>query len=1034
MGHEHFGIAMNGAIEDPPRFETGELLAQRYRVVSRLGRGGMGEVYEVEDLELGTRVALKTVASANDSDPEAMRLFKREVLLARRVTHPSICRTFDISYHCAGGHRVAFLTMELLVGESLAARIQRQQRLPTNEALCVIEQVAAALDAAHTAGVVHGDLKSANIMIARTPEGGERSVVTDFGCARLHLKPVSEGAADATESIRGTPAYMAPEQVAGKPCGPSADLYALGIVAFEMITGTVPFRAASPMATAMQRLYFEPPRPGSLAPDLDPRWDSAILRCLDRNPDARPASGAAVVQLLCGEATAPRCRAAFPQSVTPFIGREQELEEVASLVRTSRLVTLTGAGGCGKTRLALELARGSQEASEENAWFVDLAPLTGSADVAHETALTMGLREQPGEEPAQTIIDFLQSRTALILFDNCEHVVARAAELVQRILSSTRGVRVLATSRQVLGAAGESVYPLSPLAVPSRDASRLEEIRDAAAVRLFEERARAANPVFALTDRTAATVAQICRQLDGIPLALELAAAKIRTVALAEILRRLRDRFHLLRGGGVGTREHHQTLHATIQWSHDHLSPPEAVLFRRLAVFSGGFTLEAVEAVCSGLGLDEHDVLELLTGLVDKSLVVFDPVECRYRLLETIRALSTEHLCAADESIPVAAKHQAFFLRFARDAQEHLGTEDESGWLDRLETEHDNLRAALRHDESADGPERALDLAGTLIPFWETRGYLREAREILSAAVSRAAPAGSGALRARALSGLGIFEFFLGDYPSAQQHFEESLGIRRSLDDPSAVGASLNNLALVAHVRGQYEAAQTLHEEGLTIQRQVGTDRDVAISLANLGDAQRLLGDTQAARVTLDAALEILRRLGDRRREAGVMTNLALVASAQGNLEEAWRLLDQSLAIRRELGDRWGIALTCLNLGELCLDRSDTTGASAYLVDSLTTAREIGANEPLVDGLQLAARFAASKGDPTAAARLLAAAHQLRERMGLPTAPSAHAQQDRIIASARLELGEDNLEACRAAGRGMDLGTAVALALESCRG
>jgi predicted ATPase/class 3 adenylate cyclase/Tfp pilus assembly protein PilF len=820
----------------------------------------------------------------------------------------------------------------------------------------------------------------------------------------------------------------------------------------------------------------------------------------------------------------------LPQQLTSFIGREREIEELRALLDGSaetsspRLVTLLGPGGCGKTRLALQVAADLLDAYRDGVWQVELAALTDPTLVPQAVASAVGVREEPGRPLSATLIEYFQPRQLLLVLDNCEHLVAASAALVHELLRTCPRLRVLATSREVLGVPGEMGWRVPSLSLPEErkgSAQRpvpgarsgpgtghralgTESLMACEAPRLFIERARSSQPQFALTEENARAVVQICRRLDGLPLAIELAAARVRLLPVEQIAARLDDRFRLLSAGSRTLLPRQQTLRALIDWSYDLLSEPERAFWRRLSVFAGGFMLEAAEAVCSdevdssqltvdsgkenlsslstvNCQLSTFEILDLLTSLVDKSLVLAEEpsaeswdvdVEPRYRLLETIRQYGAELLQDAAEETALRERHAAYYLRFAEEAETHLRGAEQRAWLERLETEHANLRAALAWWTEQGKTEAGLRMAGALWRFWTVRGYLAEGRARLAELLTRAPSASEDAaspVRAKALHGAGALAWSQGDYPAARAFYQESLTVWRELGDHRGAAASLSNLGTVATEQGDYEAALSLYEESLAIYRELQDPRGIALSLNNMGLISYHRGDDARARELYEESLQIKRTLGDEHGIANSLTNLGHVAARQGDHAAARALYEESLERRRELGDRGGIALTLRELGNVAYCSGDLAAAQAFYEESLeieqelgnrrgiATAlgslgmvalshgehaqartlyqeslglyREVGDQSEIAECLEGLAGVAGAQGEAVRAARLFGAADALREAVGVPREPADPTGVARHLAAARAALGEAAFDAAWAEGRGMALEEAVGEAL-----
>jgi predicted ATPase/class 3 adenylate cyclase/Tfp pilus assembly protein PilF len=673
----------------------------------------------------------------------------------------------------------------------------------------------------------------------------------------------------------------------------------------------------------------------------------------------------------------------LPVLQTSFIGRERELEEVKQLLGRNRLVTLMGAGGAGKTRLSIQVAADLIEQFKHGAWQVELAPLTDPGLVVPTIASTLGVREVAGRAILDSLIDYLQPKTLLLVMDNCEHLVESAAQTIGALLRVCPTLRVLATSRDALGVAGEATYRIPPLARPdARRRYSLEELAEFAAVRLFVERAVQSNQQFALTEDVATPVARITQRLDGIPLAIELAAAQMNALSAAEIDTRLSDRFQVLTGGQGGL-PHHQTLRATIDWSYDLLGEVQRLLFRRLAVFAGGFILDAAEEICAGDRVDGADVLDLLTTLVDKSLVMAEEVggEVRYRVLETIREYGRDKLQeSAEEAAAAHGKHLRWYFRLVEQAEPELRRPAQLSWLDRLETEHDNLRAALEWSKNEDHGT-GVRVAGALHHFWLLRGHLTEGRDWLEAAIT-ADTDGSGPAFAKAVQALGALELRLGRYDRANTLCERSLALFQAADDNLGMGLSLNVLGTVARIRGDYQRAREMLEEALVRCRQAHDMVAVAQTLNTIGVAARRQHDYDRARAALEESVTLWREHGDRWGLAHALGTLGVVIRQQGDYALATALHEESLALRREMGDRLEVASSLQSLGAIAIEQEDYAKAAGLLEEAVALFRDLGDMLSVAAALGNLGFVAFHRGDFARATELLDESLRLARELG----------------------------------------------------
>lgn len=746
----------------------------------------------------------------------------------------------------------------------------------------------------------------------------------------------------------------------------------------------------------------------------------------------------------------------LPQQVSSFIGREREIAEVKGLLLSTRLLTLTGMGGSGKTRLSLQVAADLLETYRDGAWLVELAALSDPELVPQVVASVLGLREEQELPVIQRLTVTLKSKQILLILDNCEHLLDACAHLVDTLLRTCPDLQILATSREPLNIPGEQVLHVPPLTMPDRKPPLpLEQLMQYEAIRLFVERAQQVNPDFQVDSLNAVTLVEVCVQLDGIPLAIELAAARMRVLRLEELHTRLSDRFRLLTGGSRVALPRQQTLRALIDWSYDLLDEPERVLLRRLPVFAGGWTLHAAEVVCSGIPpsqsastgksvseyqseLEDWQILDLLSSLVEKSLVLFEEKRGRgrYRMLETVRQYAMERLQESGETDWLHSRHSDYYLALAEEAEPQLLGAQQHEWLERLHTELDNFRAAFEwcgcNDETG---AKKLRLAGAFCRFWYMRGYVKEGQTIMERVLENQGDISATGeyltARARALNAAGMLWTMTGDYERARDFYTGSLELRRRLGDPKQVAGSLNNLGYVAHEQGDYEAAQTYLEESLALYREMGDKWSIATVLNNLGRIPGDKGDYETARTLYTESIQIRRELKDQHGISMSLNNLGLIAMAQGKLSEAVNYFEESLQIRRELNDPYSTGISLTNLGQATLLRGDFEQARAYLQEALTILRPEDNKHLIVENLEAFASLAGASGDYEQAAILLSATTAMRERLGAPLPPSDNARHERERERARTGLGEEAfLSACE---RGMQLSfeQVIAYAMET---
>ena len=1035
-----------------------------YEILGELGRGGMGVVYVALDPALERRVALKIFPERMASHPALFAQFQREAKLLASINNPNIATIHSLE-EAAGTH---FLTMEMIPGRSLAERIQVGP-LAIDETLQIGRQIAGACEAAHKSGIAHLDLKPQNVMV--TPEGVVK--VLDFGIAMALGRESDESGEARTlsreqEIAAGTPGYMSPEQLRREAVDSRADIWAFGCILYECLTA----RLAFPGETWQDRVRATlegAPDPRALPDDTPPRLQNLLGCCLVRDLDRRldtitKARREIEEEIALRALPAVKARSEvvpnnLPIELARFIGRERQKADARALLEQNRLVTLTGVGGGGKTRLAIEVGRETLDRFPDGIWFVEMAPLASPDLVPAAVATALKLPGTSVVPPTETVAEHLRSRNALLILDNCEHLIDAIARLAATLLAACPGLRILATSRQPLGILGEASYHVPPLAVPgARDRITAEELRRIEAARLFETRACSVSPEFALTDSNAPAVAQICRHLEGIPLAIELAAARIKVLPAEEIARRLDDRFRLLTSANRAALPHHQTLRALIDWSYEHLSEAEQTLLRRLSLFTGGWSLDAAEAVCAGDRVEEWDVLDLLSSLVDKSLAETD-VEGgqttgrpRYRMLETIREYAHARLIERKEGSETLERHRGYYLALSEEAESRLTGPDQAVHLLRLSAEHENLRLAMDMCAAPEAdPELGWRLAGALGRYWYIRGHWNEARKVLAELMSRPDAPRETAAAASALNWAGNLASLQGDRDQARAYLEESLAIRRRLGDERGAAASLHNLANIAKDRREYDEARTLYEEALALQKKLGNSPGIALTLSSLGFLAYLQGKRTDSLALHEESLRLQRELGDRRGIAASLSHLGIVAEELGNAEQAAAYLEESLTIRREMGDRRGVAASVGNLGRLAEAGHDLARARSCYEEALAILRDLGdkkvlaialnnlglvhasegdharARELLEESLSLLRSLndrssipsvmrglgwiASDQNDPERAARLLGASETIRAEAGIPLAAPESERLSATIARLRAALGPEGFAA-----------------------
>jgi predicted ATPase/DNA-binding CsgD family transcriptional regulator len=708
----------------------------------------------------------------------------------------------------------------------------------------------------------------------------------------------------------------------------------------------------------------------------------------------------------------------IPTFLTSFLGRDSEVQELGRLLHEVRLLTLTGVGGVGKTRLAAVVAHESAEQFGDGVWFVELAPLTDPALVVGGVARALGVLETPGRTQLDAILAALRTRQALLVLDNCEHVLAAAAELVERLLGECARLTILATSRAALNLAGEQVWRVPPLSWTA------EGPRASAAVRLFVDRARAVLPSFDSTSTNGEALTAICQRLDGIPLAIELAAARASTLTVHQIAERLDDRFRLLTASTRSAPSRQQTLRATVDWSYLLLDEAERRVLRRLSVFAGGWSLDAAEAVCQDI-----DVLDRLLHLVDRSMVQADvsASEARYHLLETLRQYALEKLAEDEEIADARQRHAEYFVSRA----EHVGPElvgrDQAMWLRRLDPDHENFHVALVWYRERD-PQAGLRLALGVWPWWRLRGYMREGRQWLEELLGAASE--NSAMRAAALHAIGELALRQGDLLAARAVFEASLELYRVLGDVHGEASTLERLGLSLAQRGGFDEGRVLIEAGLSRFRRLGDARATGWTLSSLGMLSMTAGNSDLGQTYLDEALELLRGAGDQFTLGYTLGIIGQAARGRREYEVAVARLQESIASFNAIGDRPFVGWNLANLGDVYRLQGDFARARATLSEALLLLRDVGSGRHVCSTLVACAALEINEGFLSRGVTLSVAAMVNYPALRSSLMPDELADWDGLVQMARRQLGDDAFGEAWALGEGLALEQAIALAVE----
>jgi len=1002
----------------------------------------MGEVYKARDSRLDRTVAVKLIPAGLSQDPELRKRLDTEARAISKLSHPNICTLHDI------GHQdgTDFLILEYVEGNTLR-ELMAAGALPMRKIIPIAVQIAEGLAKAHEAGIIHRDLKPENLMVS--PDVVK---ILDFGLAKLGLEDANQGDTLSIESgstkpgvILGTFKYMSPEQANGHALDFRSDQFSLGTVLYEMVTGKNPFARANLPQTLIAILREEPAPIASLNPEVPPPFSWVIERCLEKEPEKRYFSTRDLVRDLVAirdrltdlqPVRTEERPSNLPAASTALIGRENEMAAVKQLLlrRDVRLVTVTGPGGIGKSHFAIEVARAVMEHFPFGVYFVPLASVFDASVIASVIAQTLGVRETGGQRPLESLKEFMRKNVTtpmLLLVDNLEHLLG-ATPLLADLLALAPGLKILVTSRAALRVHHEHEFALPALALPdSRAPNSLSSLAEYPAIALFMQRAAAVKPGFVLTNENASAVTEICTRLDGLPLAIQLAAARIKLLPPAAMRSRLASRLQLLTSGARDLPARQQTLRHTIDWSYDLLSEAERKLFRRLSVFTGGFALEAAESVCDtkqDLGLA---VLDGLSSMVDKSLVrqvEQADGEPRFLMLETIREYGLEKLAASGEETLTCKAHAAYYVVLAEDAATEKSASEIKTWMDWFDTEHDNFRAALDWLIEAKNGEWGVRLATALFRFWEMREYFTEGRQRLEAVLEL--PSTPDTLRMRALFAAGVLAGIQRDYDASERLFGQNLEIARRQQDQQSVAVSLNALAVVNRDLGKLEAANELFEESLILWRQLGDRLAVARELSNLATVRKLQGNFEEARELYEECQAIFAELGDRTGIAWAFNYQADLLREQGDLAEARVLYECGIGAFREVNDRWGIAGSLTDLGNLTREQGDYAASEDLYRESLSLFQELGHKRGIARALESFAALAAARADAERALRLAGVAAALRQSIGAPLTVAQQNKLDKHLEPARTKLSTAATRAAWLEGWVMPMDAAVAEVLK----
>lgn len=999
-----------------------ELGGTDFADVQEIGRGGFGVVYRCTQRELDRTVAVKVLTVDLDEENQA-RFFREQRAMGRLTGHPNILNILQVGVTGSGR---PYTVMPYHPQDSLESRVRKDGPLTLDQALRLGVKISGALESAHRLGILHRDVKPANILLS---DYGEPEL-SDFGIAHI-----SGGFQTSAGAVTGSPAYTAPEVLGGDPPSPSSDVYGLGATLFSALTGHAAFERRSGELVVAQFLRITSQGVPNLREHGVPDDVSAVIAgAMSRTPGHRPATAAdfgdelrqlqrdhglpvdemAVraefyAQRNDQQQSSPVARSAglsprsatgrLPEDLTSFVGRRRELTEARNLLAGSRLVTLTGIGGVGKTRLALRLAAAVQSGYADGVWLIELGDLRDGMLAVDAVATVVGVRDNSARPLRDVLIEYLATRNLLLVFDNCEHVVDGVAELAGPLLRACPRVRILATSREPLVIGGEAVLRVPPLTVPDPERTpSLRALPRYEAVTLFTDRAAVAVPGFALTEDNAAAVAGICHSLDGLPLPIELATARLRALSPEQILQRLTDRFTLLTGGSRDAPTRQQTLRLCVDWSYELCALEEQLVWRRLVVFAGSFELDAAEGVC-GADLAPGELLDVVTSLVDKSILIREDSSgrVRFRMLETLRDYGFEKLTRTSEYIQLRRRHRDWYEALVLDAEAEWISAGQLDWIARLNREQSNMREALEFcidDDSAAG----LRIATGLYWLWVSQGLYNECRRWLKHLIAR--QSGPPTLAwVKALYFASMMADVQGNLKAGTVLVQEAHMLVKQSRDPLM-------LALVACAEGQlvlYSGDLTRASSRLEFalaEFSKSGERALELSvLYGLGLAYGLAGLTDQSLACLERVLAITERSGEKVYRSHSLWAVAIVVWRQGDTDRAVRLLEQSLEIARAVRDP-RVATACLEtLAWIAFEQRDVARAAVLAGSAEGLAGSMGSAAVIHSSLLVYHDNCVLSAKRALGDRAFGAAYRKGQRLGFDAAIAYALYEQRSVAS-----------------------------------
>ena len=965
-----------------------------YEILAPIGAGGMGEVYRARDARLGREVALKVLPDGVASDAGRLARFDLEARTVASLNHPNIVTLFSVE----DAHGTRFLTMELVEGQSLVDHLA-PGGLPVARVVELGVALADALTAAHEKGVVHRDLKPANVMLTR--EG--RVKVLDFGLAKL---AASDSGVDLTQAatlalpltsageVIGTVPYMAPEQIRGEAADPRTDVFALGIILYELSAGRRPFAGATAGVISSAILRDTPPALTRVRADVPSDLDRIVSRCLEKDPRARFQTALDVsneLRRIRPGRDAPTVVRMPPTPITPLLGREESLTSAAARIRGgARLFTITGYGGTGKTRFSIELFRRLAPDYPGGAAFVSLASVTEVAEVLPTVATALDIAEAHGRSALDALCTVIGDRRMLLALDNLEQVLEAAGDIAT-LVSRCPSLQVLATSRAPLKVGAEAEFALPPLELPPQHATSVDALSQCPSVALLVQRAEKVKPGFALTAANAAAIASICRRLDGLPLALELAAARVRILEPAALLQRLDHALDLLTSGDRDLPLRQRTLRATISWSYSLLDSREQQLLRRASVFHEGWTLEAMEQVCYGED-ERHRALDELDSLVEKGLVRVVGSGERYALLETIRAFAAEQLHAAGDVDVMRDAHADYFVGFTAEVAAGIFGTTQLEAMRRGRNDNANTQAAVQWltvRAQAGNPvalEKGLLLCGHLDWFWHISALHYTARIWLDALLALAGERPPS--RGRALSWLaaGMVATTTGEWERSLSEWTNGFEDGKAVGDPRAAAEGIMGVGYCNLSLGRMDEARAALDEAIARSAGGVSDFVYGLSMSVKGMLLFATGNLDAGMALVEQARQIHVRLGDHELRGVALSFLAQMTFAKGDHGRALALYHDALASLEAVGDHPEIARVYCEMGWTALAGADAHAAQDAFVHAVHEYDVVGSPRGTALALMGLAAVEAADARSERAVAIAAAAHALSERAGVVVA------------------------------------------------